>query len=162
MNQQVLSTPEDLFRYQLRSTLTMEHHSLEALGDLREAASDSKVKKLFSHHADETREQIDKIGKVFAAIGVHESSAPSPATTGIKDQAASLLGKAEPKLQNQIAVMSALGNEHFEIASYDGLILSATALGLSDASSLLQENLDQEVHTSKELRDVLKDLLSSS
>ena len=35
MVQQKLSTPDELFHFQLRSATTMEKHSLEALGELR-------------------------------------------------------------------------------------------------------------------------------
>lgn len=160
MSQRRLGTPEDLIRYQLRSALTMEQHSLEALDELHTAARDKKVKKLFSHHADETREQIANLERVFELLGVKRTSAPSPATTGIKNQASSLLEKAEPKLHNQIAVMSALGNEHFEISAYSGLMMQADALGMNDAVELLQDNLDQEVHTSEELQSTLQDLVS--
>ncbi len=52
MSQRRLGTPEDLIQYQLRSALTMEQHSLEALDELRAAAKDKKVNKLFSQHAD--------------------------------------------------------------------------------------------------------------
>lgn len=159
MSQQHLETAEDLLRYQLRSALTMEQHSLEALDELHAAAKDAKIKKLFSHHSDETREQIDKLEKVFDLLGISESTAPSPATTGIKNQASSLLEKAEPALHNQIALMSALGNEHFEISAYGGLILQAQALGAEEAARLLRNNLDQEVHTSEELHSALQEIL---
>ena len=87
MAQQKLETPEDLIHYQLRSTMTMENHSLEALEELHGVAKDKKIKKLFSHHMDETREQISNLQKVFKLLEFDESTAPHPATTGIKKQA---------------------------------------------------------------------------
>ncbi len=56
--------------------------------------------------------------------------------------------------------MSAMGNEHFEIASYSGLILSAESLQLPDVAQLLRANLDQEVHTSEELESCLEQMLA--
>lgn len=159
MSQTHLASAEDLLRYQLRSALTMEHHSLEALDELHSAARDKKVKDMFSHHTDETREQIDNLEKVFGQLGVKVSTAPSPATTGIKTQAAGLIERADRKLHDQIALMSALGNEHFEISSYTGLILMAESLNASDSVKLLTANLDQEVHTSEELHNMLKEML---
>ncbi|UOR01778.1 ferritin-like domain-containing protein [Leucobacter allii] len=160
MSQQKLETPAELFHYQVRSALTMEHHSLEALDELRSAAKDAKITKLFTHHASETREQIDTLERVFALLEVDPSTAPSPATTGIKNQASSLLEKVDAKLRDRVALMSALGNEHFEISAYEGLILEARALGAGEAADLLQQNLDQETHTSEELRSALQELLS--
>lgn len=160
MAQHQLQNPEDLFHYQLRSALTMEQNSLEALQELEKAARDAKVKKLFSHHADETKEQIENLGEVFELVELKESTAPSPASTGIKNQAASLLEKADESLHDQVALASALGNEHFEMAVYDALILQANALGAGDAAKLLTANMDQEVHTSEELHSALKEILS--
>lgn len=159
MVQQTLETPEELLLYSLKSTLTMENHSLEALADLQEAAKDAKVKKLFRHHADETKEQIENLNKVFQMLDVDATTAPSPATTGIKKQAASLLERTDERLHDQVALMSAMGNEHFEIAAYSGLILSAESLQFQDAAKLLRTNLDQEVHTSEELQNYLEEML---
>ena len=160
MVQQTLDTPEELLHFALRSTLTMEQHSLEALADLKSAARDKKVKKLFDHHADETKEQIENLNKVFQMLEMNSTTAPSPATTGIKNQAASLLERTDKSLHDQVALMSAMGNEHFEIASYSGLILSAQSLQLPDVAELLRANLDQEVHTSEELESCLEEMLA--
>lgn len=159
MVQSTLSTPEELFHYQLRSALTMEEHSLEALEELHRTAKNRKIQGMFSHHSDETKEQIENLNKVFDLFDFKHSTAPSPATTGIKNQAAGLIEKVDPDLYDQVTLMSALGNEHFEISAYTGLLMQAEALGVREAVKLLQSNLDQEVHTSDELRSTLKSLL---
>lgn len=160
MAQETLKEPFDLFRFQLRSSLTMEEHSLEALGELEQAVNDSKIKKLLTHHAEETRQQIDNLKQVFGLLDLDVSTAPSPSTTGITKQARSLLKRSSPSLQDEVALLSALGTEHYEIAVYQALVLQAQSLDNSEAAALLQENLDQEVHTSEELSDALRKLLS--
>lgn len=45
---------------------------------------------------------------MFKLLEFDESTAPHPATTGIKKQATSLLEKAEPELHNQIALKELL------------------------------------------------------
>jgi ferritin-like metal-binding protein YciE len=37
--------------------------------------------------------------------------------------------------------------EHYEIATYQGLLTQAEAMGQEDIVALLQENLEQEQHT---------------
>jgi len=160
MVQQKLETPEELFQFQLRSAATMEQHSLEALAELQSAAKDSAIKKMFSHHADETREQIENLNQVFQLLDWKQSTAPNPATTGISKQAVSLLDRTVGKLHNEVALVSALGNEHFEISTYQALILQARSLGSEDAVGLLSANLDQEVHTSQELLKALEELVA--
>lgn len=159
MVRQTLDTPEELLRFQLRTALTMEHDSLAALGELANAAKSAEIKKLFRHHADETKEQIANLRQAFELLGYKESTAPSQSTKGISKQAVSLLERSAPKLRDQVAVSSALGNEHYEISAYQGLILPAAAQGLGDVVTLLQANLDQETHTSEELRSTLEKLV---
>jgi ferritin-like metal-binding protein YciE len=156
---QTLQTPTDLLHLQLRTALTMEHDSLAALGELASAAKSSEVKKMFTHHSDETKEQIDNLHKVFGLLDLKESTAPSPSTKGISRQAGSLIEKSAPALRDQVVLSSALGNEHYEISAYQSLIIPVSAMGAADVLELLQANLDQETHTSEELEDMLKKLV---
>jgi ferritin-like metal-binding protein YciE len=55
-----------------------------------------------------------------------------------------------------VVLTSALGNEHYEISAYEGLIIPLETMGVPDAVKLLRANLDQEVHTSEELRGMLE------
>ncbi len=48
--------------------------------------------------------------------------------------------------------------EHHEIAVYEGLITKAEAMGQQDIVALLQENLEQEQHTLKELQSAAREL----
>ena len=160
MVQQTLESPTDLLHFQLRVALTMENDSLAALGELAKAAKSAEIKQLFRHHADETKEQLANLQQVFQLLELKESTAPSPSTKGISKQAASLLERSAPKLRDQVALSSALGNEHYEISAYQGLIVPASTMGLSEVVTLLQANLDQEVHTSEELKTTLEKILA--
>jgi ferritin-like metal-binding protein YciE len=151
-----LESPTELLHYQLRTALTMEDHSLAALGELAKAAKSADIKKMFKHHAGETREQIANLHEVFTILDLRDSTAPSPSTTGITRQAESLIAKAGAKLRDQVVLTSALGNEHYEISAYEGLIIPLETMGVPDAVKLLRANLDQEVHTSEELRGMLE------
>ncbi|HEU4973027.1 MAG TPA: DUF892 family protein [Gaiellaceae bacterium] len=159
MVQQTLKSPSDLLHFQLRTAMTMENDSLAALGELAKAAKSAEITKLFRHHADETKEQISNLQQVFRLLELKESTAPSPSTKGISKQAVSLLERSAPKLRDQVALSSALGNEHYEISAYQALIVPSSAMGMSDVVSLLQANLDQEEHTAEELQTTLENLL---
>lgn len=159
MVQQTLDTPTDLFHFQLRTAVTMEDDSLTALGELADAATSAEVKKLFRHHADETKQQQENLTKVFAELEWKPTTAPSPSTKGISRQAESLLERSGGSLRDHAAVACALGNEHYEISAYEGLILPAEAMGWTTVAKLLRENLDQETHTSEELRSMLQKIV---
>lgn len=160
MSQTNLQTPEDLLRFQLRTALTMEEDSLAALGELADAASSRDIARLFRHHADETKDQIENLRSVFGLLSLPASTAASPSTKGISRQARSLIERSDPALHDQVVLSAALGNEHYEISAYQALILSAGSLAAPDAVALLQDNLDQETHTSEELLTRLSELAS--
>ena len=159
MSQTTLESPADLLRFQLRVAMTMEEDSLAALGELEQAASSVDVKKMFRHHADETKEQIENLRKVFQVLELPESTAASPSTKGIAKQAESLIQRSAPALRDQVTLSAALGNEHYEISAYQSLILATRAQGAVDAVTLLTDNLDQETHTSEELQQKLQELV---
>ncbi|HWL59562.1 MAG TPA: DUF892 family protein [Microbacteriaceae bacterium] len=158
MSQTVLENPQDLLRFQLRTALTMEHDSLAALGDLATAAKSGQVKKLFRHHSGETKEQIANLRSVFGLLEIPESTAGSPGTKGISKQAHALVARSRPALRDRVTLSAALGNEHYEIAAYQGLLAAVESMGATEAATLLRQNLDQEVHTSEELLTTLREL----
>jgi ferritin-like metal-binding protein YciE len=155
-----LETPTDLLQYQLRTALTMEADSLAALDELAKAAKSADIKKLFRHHAGETKEQIENLHRVFRLLELKDSTAPSPSTKGITKQAESLIGRSGTNLRDQVVLSCALGNEHYEMAVYEGLIIPTTVMGTHDVVALLQANLDQEAHTSEELQSMLHKLVT--
>ena len=159
MAQQTLETPTDLFQYQLRTALTMEADSLAALGALASSAKSADVKKMFHHHADETREQIANLHKAFTLLDLKLTSAPSPSTKGITKQAESLIGRSASNLRDQVVLSCALGNEHYEISAYQSLIIPIEAMGAAEVAKLLKANLEQEMHTSKELKAMLEKIV---
>lgn len=116
------------------------------------------MQELFRHHAEETREQIDNLRKVFDLFEFPVSTAGSPATKGISSQAHSLIERTSKPLLDQVTLTCALGNEHYETSVYQSLIVAATAQAATEAVALLNSNLDQETHTSEELHATLKQL----
>ncbi|MFM6974128.1 MAG: ferritin-like domain-containing protein [Agromyces sp.] len=155
-----LATLEDMFAYRLGAALTMEHDSLEMLADLERAASSQEVKAMFSHHAEETREQVENLHSIFERVGIEEKEKPSPTTKGLAHEGQALIEKVGVELRDVAALTAASGTEHFEIASYRSLISIGRALGLKDAIDLLASNLQQEEHTSKELEKMVKLVLA--
>jgi ferritin-like metal-binding protein YciE len=78
--------PQDLFNYQLGMALTMEHDSLDMLRELEMAAQSDEVKSLFSHHAEETEEQIANVERIFEILGIEKHEQPSPTTKGLANE----------------------------------------------------------------------------
>jgi len=152
------SEPTDLFRYRLGSALTMEHDSLDMLGELEMAAQSQRVKQMFLHHAEETKEQIQNLERIFELLGFEKSDEASPTTKGLAKEGSSLIRKSDPQLIDEVALSAALGTEHYEISAYQTLIASAKAMGQQEVQALLERNLEQEQHTSEELHGAVTEM----
>ena len=148
-----LDTPKDLFQYKLGSALSMEHDSLAMLGDLEGAAQRQDLKQLFRTHAEETRQQITNLQRIFEILRTEVDRSPSPTTQGLAKEGKSTLRKAATELADAVAVSGALETEHYEIAVYQTLIATAEAnVGWEEIATLLKQNLSQEKAASEKLQ----------
>ena len=153
-----LDNPKELFSYKLGAALKMENTVLEMLGDLEDAAQSDQLKQQFSHHADETRQQISNIEQAFSALGHDPDDSPCPAIEGIEKEGKANIKKADDSLVDAVILSGAAETEHHEIAVYEGLITEAEAMGKQDIVQLLQQNLEQEQHTLDEVKQAMHEV----
>ena len=122
---------------------------------LGEVIRETKVaahRKAFEDHRAETEGHIANLESVFKAIGEKAEQMVCHAALGLKEEHDSL---KEEKPSGHVLELGLLGGasktEHYEIASYEGLVQMAKDLGESKAATLLKENLDQELAMAKKL-----------
>jgi ferritin-like metal-binding protein YciE len=152
-----LNTPEEAYNWKLGAALKMEQTVLEKiLADSIDEAQDEKVKQLFRHHADETRQQIRNLEQVFEHLGWEVDDSPCPAIEAIHKEAKTNIKKTDDAIVDSIILSGALETEHHEIAVYEGLIINARAMGREDVVRLLEQNLEQEQHTLQEAKSALE------
>jgi len=146
-----LNNPREVFGHKLGSALTMEQKVLEMLGDLEYESQRDELKRQFSHHADETRQQIANIEQAFRAMGEEPDDSPCPAMKGLEADAKANIKMADDSVVDDVILGAAAATEHHEIAVYETLITHAEELGQPDVVRLLQQNLEQEQHTLDEV-----------
>jgi len=147
-----LNTPAEAYNYKLGATLKMEQTVLEILGDNIDEAQDEKVKDLFRHHQDETREHIANVERAFAALGWDVDDSPCPAIEGLQKEGKANVKKTDDSLVDSVILQGAVEVEHHEIGVYENLITGARAMGRQDVVDLLQRNIEQEQHTLEEVK----------
>jgi ferritin-like metal-binding protein YciE len=158
-----LNTPEEAYNWQLGAALKMEHTVLEKiLQDSIDEAQDDRLTKLFSHHAEETQQQIRNLEQVFALFGWDVEDSPCPAIEAIHKEGKANVKKTDDAIVDSIILSGALETEHHEIAVYEGLIISARAMGRDDVVELLEQNLEQEQHTLREAKQALEHVTAVS
>ena len=153
-----ISDPQQLFEHKLGAALTMEQTVLEMLKTNESEAQDSKVKQQFAHHREETEGQIRNLEQVFSSLGGSAKKQPCPTIDGLKTEAEQMISMTSKELIDDVLVGGACETEHHEIAVYEGLITKAEAMGQEDVVALLQENLEQEQHTLRELQTAARGL----
>jgi ferritin-like metal-binding protein YciE len=151
-----ISSPPELFTHKLGAALTMEQTVLQMLQTLEQKAQHPELKEQFAHHRDETEQQISNLQQVFAALGEQAQTQPCPTIEGLKEESEELISQTSDQLIDAVLLSGAAETEHHEIAVYEGLITHADEMGHDDVVALLQENLEQEEHTLKEVEKATK------
>lgn len=146
-----LNDRNKLFVHKLGEALNMERTVLTMLKKNEQTAQDPELKRLFGHHRDETEGQVRNLEQAFLSLGVDASGHICHAMDGMKKEAQDMIEKVSPELLDGTLAGGATHVEHYEIATYKGLITDAESLGKEDVVALLQENLEQEEHTLTEV-----------
>ena len=145
-----INDPQKLFAYKLGTALSAEKKILTTLGKLEQQATRDELKQQFAHHREETEGQIRNIEQAFQAIGQDPAGHTSQTVEGLVSEGEQLIEKVDEPLVDSVILGAAAKTEHLEIATYEGLITMADAMGEEDIVALLQENLEQEHHTLQE------------
>ena len=129
----------------------MERTVLTMLKQNEQAATEPTLKQLFAHHRSETEGQVRNLEQAFTALGEKAAGHVCHGMEGMKKEGQDLVEKVAPELLDGALAGAATHVEHYEIATYEGLLLHAEAMGQEDIVALLQENLEQEQHTLAEV-----------
>jgi ferritin-like metal-binding protein YciE len=139
------------FSYELRCIYDAEHHFLDAMREMASMASDGALRVMLEEHIGQTRHQIANLEQVFRLLEQEPRRGESQAAAGLVADGRTILGRVagHPALINA-AIAGALAKvEHFEVASYRGLVAGAELLGRDPVIGPLRENKLQEERASQ-------------
>ncbi len=145
-------TLHDAFIEELRDTYDAEKQLLKALPKVAKAASSPDLRAAFEQHVQETRDQVERLNRVFESIGERPRGKHCDGMAGIIEEAKSALEEdVEDVTMDALLIASAQRAEHYEIAAYGTLVSWAQSMGHTEAAQLLQETLDEEKNTDEKL-----------
>jgi ferritin-like metal-binding protein YciE len=152
-----LTTPRELFVHELSDAMSAEQIILKMLPELRKEARHPEVKQAFEEHEAETRQQVETLKSVFAALGEQPERTTCHAAEGLQEEHAALHEEQPtPDVLEMGNLAGAAKTEHYEIATYTALVQMARDLGEKDAVKLLGENLAQEKAMAKRVESLAK------
>jgi len=140
----------------LKDIYFAEKHILEALPKMQKAATTEELQEAFEDHHLMTQKQISRLEKVFKSIDETVEAKKCDAIIGIVKEGEHIMKETEDGTMTRDAalIIAAQKVEHYEIASYGGLVALAETLELYKAADLLQVTLDEEEQTDRDLTDI--------
>ena len=137
---------QEFFKDQLQDIYWAEQKLVKTLPKLEEAASSAELKQAFNSHLQETKNHVSRLERVFELIGEHAKGKKCHAIAGITEEGEEIIDETEENTAQRDVGLIFAGQkaEHYEIATYGGLIQLAKTLGYSDAAELLSVTLSEE------------------
>ncbi len=149
------------FLHELGDIYDAEHQFLKAQQDMLSQAGDPALRELISNHIEQTRRQIHNVEQAFRALGQEPKRVMCDGAKGIVSEGQKLVREVadRPELCDAAIAAAAAKVEHYEIATYRGLITGAEIMGQREVVSLLQQNLEQEESTARLIEQAEPQLL---
>ncbi len=147
-----IKTLDEKFQHELGDIYDAEHQFLDAQQQMLKKASDATVKTMLTEHISQTEQQIKNLEQIFEALGQQPKREKCQGAAGLVSEGQKLLKEVEGPALIDLAIAGAAAKvEHYEIATYRGLIEGAKMMGNRDVERLLQENLKQEEQTAQKI-----------
>lgn len=140
---------------QLQDIYDAELRLTKALPKMAEAASDTQLKAAFEHHLSETKEQVNRLERVFEIIGKDANTKTCEAMKGLIAEGEEMINaKGDEHVRDAALIAAAQRVEHYEMAAYGTVRNLARRLGHDQAAELLQQTLDEEGSADKKLTQI--------
>src|SRR5260221_429263 len=137
---------QKFFVDQLEDIYWAEQKLVKTLPRLEEAASSNELKQAFNNHLQETINHVSRLEKVFDMIGEPAQAKKCLAMAGITDEGEEIIDETEEHTAQRDTGLIFAGQkaEHYEIATYGGLVQLARTLGYTDVAEILGVTLAEE------------------
>jgi ferritin-like metal-binding protein YciE len=140
-----LESLNDLFVEELRDLYNAENQLVKALPKLAEAATSADLRDALHEHLNQTKNQIERLDKVFESLDVPERGKECVGMKGIIEEGREILKeRGAATVKDAGIITAAQKTEHYEIAGYGSVCTFAEQLGYAEQAKLLKQNLSEE------------------
>ena len=158
-----ITTANEIFVHELGDIFDAEHRFEKGQHDLLKHTTDTSLKEAIHMHAEQTKQQIDTLHKAFEILGLPSRGVQCQTAEALVSEGHDMLKEIEVPAVRDVAIASAAARiEHYEIASYRGLVAMTRAMGQEAVAGLLEKNLRQEEQTAQALERMLPLLLQKA
>lgn len=144
---------EKFFIEQLKDIYYAEQQLVKAIPKMAQASTTEELEDAFNDHLKQTERHVKRLEKVFQIIGKKAEGKKCEAIEGIIKEAESIIKetKQDTMTRDAALIIAAQKVEHYEIATYGGLVQLALTMRLNRAADVLDKTLMEEENTDKSL-----------
>jgi ferritin-like metal-binding protein YciE len=137
---------KEFFTDQLEDLLWAEKKLVKTLPKMQEAATSAELKEAFGNHLTQTQTHVSRLEQVFGIIGEEVDTTKCAAMAGIVDEGEDIIDETEEGTAQRDVGLIFAGQkaEHYEIATYGGMVTLANTLGYKKAADILSQTLAEE------------------
>ncbi len=148
---------ENLLLHEVKDLYHAEKQLVKALPKVAKKASSPELKNAIEEHLEETKEQVNRLERVFELLGQPAKGVKCKGMQGILEEGEEAMSfKGTPETLDAAIIMSAQKVEHYEIAGYGSATTWASMLNRKDIKELLGQTLDEEEKTDQRLTELAK------
>lgn len=150
-----MQSPLDLLVHELSGIQDAEQIIAQMLGEAQGLVRNQQLKQALQEHQQVTQQQAQNVKRVIEMLGQRPHPVACHAVEGLRTELKDAQqAKPSPEVLEGLVVAGAQKTEHYEIATYTGLVKKARLLGQPEAARLLQQNLQQEQQTLQRLEQI--------
>jgi ferritin-like metal-binding protein YciE len=146
-----ITSLEQKFVHDLADIYDAEHRFLEAQQQMQQHASSPQLKAMIQDHMAQTQQQIANLEQIYRQLSSPPQRVKCDAAVGLvtEGQKGMMESQGNPSVCDLTIAGAVAKVEHYEVASYRGLLTAAESMGQNEIGSLLRMNLQQEEQTAQ-------------
>jgi ferritin-like metal-binding protein YciE len=146
----------------LKDIYWAEKHLLKALPKMQKKATSEELKTAMQEHTAQTEQQVLRLEQVFEMLQQKAVGKKCEAMDGLTREAESIMEetKEDTMTRDAALIMAAQKVEHYEIATYGGLVTLAKTIGNTEAAELLNQTLQEEKQTDQRLTQIAESTIN--
>src|SRR5947207_6101414 len=150
------------FTDQLKDIYYAEQQLLKASPKLAQASSTEELEDAFNNHLKQTERHVKRLDKVFQTIGKKAEGKKCEAMDGLIRESETITKETKEGSMTRDAalIIAAQKVEHYEIATYGGLVQLALTMGLHRVADVLDKTLMEEEDTDALLTEIAENYIN--
>lgn len=134
------------FLAQLKDIYWAEQRLVKTIPKMAEVVGTQQLKQALNDHLDQTKQHVTRLEQVFDLLGEEKKAEKCKAMAGITEEGEDIIDitDKETATRDAAVIFAAQKVEHYEIATYGGLVELARCLDHNDIAEILENTLREE------------------